>query len=95
MKSVKARERERDQISLKDCTYSNILDKRSEIKGVITETPSPSHVPYTDTSWQNSLNHNNAVTPQPLSRTHWYYLAGSDNSDIYTVVIKCTAGTLE
>ena len=53
------------------------------MKGVITETPSPSHVHYTDTSWQNSLNHNNAVTPQPLSRTHWYYLAGSDNSDIY------------
>ena len=32
------------------------------MKRVNTETLSPSHAHYTDTSWQNILNHNNAVT---------------------------------
>lgn len=36
-------ERQREQISLKDYTYSKISGKRSEIKGLKTETHSPSH----------------------------------------------------
>ena len=49
-------ERQREQISLKDCTYSKISGKRSEIKGLKTEKHSPSHALCTNTSWQNSLN---------------------------------------
>ena len=41
----------------------------------------PSHAHYTDKSWQNSLNHNNAVTPAFLTHTQSFSL--SNNSDIY------------